>query len=778
MKNTLPEEAAALSHATGLGLLLLEFETDPLRRLGLVWWDQLRPGAVERLQSSADAPESVFRAARSSGLLGLLDVEGADEGDDAGGAPPRILELQEAKEQLQQGWLRIRQALCELESRHEALRAQGGLSALQEARLVVLEQEAVAQRAEEWLQWIELVLVLLPPKARWLAFKSQLVQPSTGEGEGQGKGKGASEPSFAPWPHLGPLGRAWANWAWGLGIIQLHSLSPPHPLRPEDLLQVVQRIEGPSLLGQCMVQTVLKSLERGSRVGLLGLRWLVSQLYGPSGLWVPVPSLREPLYQRLSDVLCALEGLFDPPLERKGSAASEACGFKPFLMAREDEFLLWGCPAWAAIAVATEQVLDRLTKTMALRPGSFAIPDPDSAFTRDLACGFPAAQRAALAARAEGQRSVAKHHDFLADLPLHPFEARLSRELVLSACSFALRYGHDLMSDRFYAEPPLFRREFSAWCLGRLALWDGLDAEQLQSQIQPLTAGSAEAPFSLVPRLSGATRAWLYPLGLGEHDEPLLGLPQLSEHQRLDWRVRELLIPLMRAVLGLLFQQLSRAQAGCAAELAQDVRQDQAKRLEEALEADLYLRSDPEALELALQLGRADLCPGGGKELFEHQAALLQESPEKRQEREEQELDLLLAVSGLQPAQALGLRARWLEAALGETDDQGSPLSCVRLRPYLVELGKIREMNRRLPLAERKPEAELLAEQLQVTARELRAWEEAQPFSRGQARKLADLIAVQDIPLSRFGSLAETLMDEEAHEFAPCWLQRQLVEEA
>jgi hypothetical protein len=95
-----------------------------------------------------------------------------------------------------------------------------------------------------------------------------------------------------------------------------------------------------------------------------------------------------------------------------------------------------------------------------------------------------------------------------------------------------------------------------------------------------------------------------------------------------------------------------------------------------------------------------------------------------------------------------------------------------------VELGKIREMNRQLLMADQKPEAELLAEQLQVTAKELRTWEEAQPFSRAQARKLADRIAVQDIPLSRFGSLAETLMDEEAHEFAPCWLQRQLVEEA
>jgi hypothetical protein len=122
----------------------------------------------------------------------------------------------------------------------------------------------------------------------------------------------------------------------------------------------------------------------------------------------------------------------------------------------------------------------------------------------------------------------------------------------------------------------------------------------------------------------------------------------------------------------------------------------------------------------------------------------------------------------LEPAQQLELQASgWLDAVL--------PGPVVRLRPFLVELGRLSLERQCPPLAQLLPP---LAVQLGVSEAVLGQWLEGQPFSAAEAQELALLVAGGKLPVARFGSLSETLLADEGEPFAPVWLQRAFWREA
>ena len=792
--------STGMSQATALGLLLLERSRAPLAGLSATWWDLLRPQSRTpfRLEEAPDQLLAAVQQFTGSGL-GLAGF--------GPGGPGECLAVAEAEAFVRGVWEASRQRLREVEAEADKRSVGGSASAeywtprSPEAAAGLLERlRAVEAEAELRLQALEVALAGVERQERWGLFERQLLAAQDDLSRG-------AEEVVTTWPELGPLGEGFALWCWSLGLVQLNSQAPYHPLRPRHVPLLVEELLGSSLEVRCLLAVVERSTARGCRVGSYGLKWLMDSLYGPSGLWAPFPSQREPLFQRLGSAVALAQQLMTNPavfLEqrvlavtggRRSGSVEESIAGSPwsFGLSDDHEVQLFPEPALNALAVGAAAVLHRAEVLVA--KGYELLPSWAGA--REQVLAFPASQAEALRVESERLDRIRRFRlgDVIGETTAELFQVPVTRELICSVTALFLRHGKALVEGRFAREPGLLRQEFSAFCAYRLAQWDGQAASALQEALEPLPAPLARA---LRPEtLRQVSRAWQGPLGLPAAGQwgPEGWLPALSPAQWLDWRVREVLVPLARAVLAELYGQLLVATGQRREELQALVVGEAEQRVVEArqeLQLQEQLREGlADVVTLARSQGQVKAW-GLEKEaealeldFSDYAQAVLSKSEEERQEGVTKELSLLTLLGELAPSQQLQLQAPWLEEVLPAS---GS----VRLRPFLMESGVLlarKELELRLAGVEESSAPtingyqlqglELLAERLHVEPELLAAWLRAQPFSLKDCLSLARMLKTKQVTEpGRFGGLTETLLaaNHLPGHVAPRWLQQRLYE--
>jgi hypothetical protein len=768
---------------TALGLLLQEGARSPLQPLGQQWFEELVQGRLDldrALKGTGNGNGSQQRLPRRHEAFDQLPP-----GVESVPLAPRVeqmaAQLHELDERLTELRLQLEQPSLEPQNFGGAAKARD--LRLQLMRLELQAEEAVAASAAERLVLLEKALAEAAPEQRWPLFMSQVERTSVAVQSLDGSRVPAAFRAL-DWPEAEWLGFGLTTWAWVLGLTQLLADDGYVVSQGEVLEQLCGTLEA-----RAQVLLVEDAIRQGTRSGLMGLAWLANQLYGPAGLWSVTPTLRPPLWLRFPGAVACYEQLLE-----QHNVAAEALGVPPVVgpfQMTDRRSSVWERPDQAALAVGLAAVArqwldlaptplgygpkqpqaqayqswetalaeaEESTAQGALRLGWKAIECCDHGRGATLAEQLGEKQQAVLGALA----AVAPKRqlpDELLSFSLSPrFAVGVTPELVMSCASVVLRRAPALLVGRFAREPLLLRQELEAWMVSRLAAWDGLSAEAQQAQVQPLAPEVAAALGGPGPA-ARECKVWLLPLGLAQPgDEPVAALPQLSESQRLDWRVQEVLRPLVSAVLAELFQQLQQALRPLEAAFRERQARDWDASLAEAQAADAAAKAQAEAGEEDEEL-----------ELSPFQQLLLRD-PEAAKASAELNLELAVLCGGLAAKQSLTLQAPWVREALGVQQGPG-------LRQYLLELGRVQAKVAGTRTTSEDFAAQL-AEQLHQSPEQLRAWEAAQPFTRAQARLLARELTAEALPLSRFGSLAETLLDEEAHEFAPCWLQRQLVEES
>ena len=785
-------ESFETSQATALGLLLLEREASPLASLRLEWWELLRPGSRSPVRLE-EVPEQLEALRREFGLGGV------------GAGVREPIAPAQAEAFVAGVWRESRERLRALDEAHPMGVVSWAPRSKDEALAVLERIERVQAEAELRLQALELALAVVDRQERSGLFERQLwLVHDHQAGASAASARSAPSPGAVCWPELAPLGQAFSVWVWSLGVVQSLSWFSSSPLRPHHVPQVAEELLGSSLEGRCWLAFLERALCRGSRVGTYGLRWVTTALYGPAGLWAPVPSLREPLMQllpRAAELVRSLGGFPAEELAKRhgsaqGLAPSQAAGSGPgpseasafqFELVEDEAVSLFQNPAVDAVAVGAAEALRRMDVLIergfeALGPQSLAAaPSGLVALQR-----FPLQQAQALAL---WQERLERHRQLwmgsAAECSLLPFEAGLSRELICSLTALFLRHGKALVTGRFAREPGLLRQEFSAFCVYRLALWDGTTISALQEALQPLPSPLARA---MAPETRRAvSRDWQGSLGFPSLQGwgPADCLPALSEAQWLDWRVREFLVPLARAVLTELYAQLLVVTDQRRGELSVEAAEAAAARVaaaERELEVQKQLTAPGVKEAVAAARSRGLVQEWGLQELEEAQQLdfsayakqVLVEGLEGQRQRGQAELGLMALLAELAPAQQLQLQAPWVEEVL-------PPVGAVRLRPFLLEGARLLEVDRRWQLRPSSEESlEPLAERLNVEVPVLAAWLAAQPFKAWEAREVMWQLSIKGFrDPSRFGGLAETLLSTDApHLVAPRWLQRACLEQA
>ena len=317
--------------------------------------------------------------------------------------------------------------------------------------------------------------------------------------------------------HLGFLNQGVCRWAWVAGLLSREE----RPLLPHRLLEAMTREgrEDPAELFEALV--VIRLVQgRASMAGYVVRRWLTEVVWGAFGLSGEMPHPSSPLMAELSWALRQREGVL---------------GAAPFLSESQQsdlEALRWDSARPDGIASGVALLWDRVDcftageseGAVSFRElAALPIADDSDPFG-EIADGDAVSATAFKEAWLGRQLATRDHSGRLERVLLTVVDG----ELATSAALFVLRWRHHLISSRVWREPKGFEAEMQNWLACVLARLDGGDV-----------SSRPRAAVMVNNHLSTPSRG-LYAQSV---------LAELTSEQEMDWRVVEILRPLLFAAL-------------------------------------------------------------------------------------------------------------------------------------------------------------------------------------------------------------------------------------
>ena len=304
------------------------------------------------------------------------------------------------------------------------------------------------------------------------------------------------------------------QWAWACGIAR--RVWGPGAATPGRVLAVLRIWVGESPERAFEALLLVRLMHTAPTVAshVMG-RWLMQQIWGDTGLWGPVPDLNESFWLLLPEALSIeREVRTNGPVVAEGVAEMKQFGVDT------------AAPSGVGLSVAA--VLERYERLVVAAPEvqEALLSDEDEALPD---CpGETVKSLAWVKAQLKARETLDAKEDTSGQLGFDPYRTLLmtvTPEVATSAAEFVLRWRHHFFHQRLMPEPKGFVLSVEGWMVRVVARMEGLRT----------------SPTSCL--LDADTAYWRGYWG------PVTQVAKLPDRRRPDWRIEEVLRPLIYAAL-------------------------------------------------------------------------------------------------------------------------------------------------------------------------------------------------------------------------------------